>query len=101
MVTETLSDHRYITFRIDGKALGERENRGEIFPRWRIKNLDRDWFDVSVACGSWLYEPKITDLVKIGEMKKVDRILKRIVTDACDNSMSRDKTGKKGRNQVY
>lgn len=102
VVAETLSDHKYITFRTEGKVLGEMGNRGEIFPRWKVKKCDGKWFDVSIVGGAWLYERKIRELTKMGETEKVDIILKRIITDACNNSMSRrSKMGGNGRNKIY
>lgn len=91
-ITETLSDHKYVTYRIGGKDLGEMGNRGNIFPRWSTKKCEVEWFDGSVAWSAWLSEQKIGELIRIGESEKADLLLKRILTDACYNSMGRKKT---------
>lgn len=100
-VTESLSNHRYITYNIKKNTLGENRTRVVIFPKWNTKKRDKDWFNASVAYGSWLNEQGIRELVDIGEVEKAERTLKRIVTDACDNSMSREKKDNIRKKKVY
>lgn len=92
--TETLSDHRYI--KIDVKeSKDENLYRKRIFPKWNIKRLEEDWFNTSVSCGEWLNRQRITDLIENGEIEKAERIFKRVITDACNNSMKKEKGGNK------
>lgn len=51
--------------------------------------------------GIWLNEAKIRGLVGNGEIDRADSIMKRVVTDACDNSAKRLRAGTSGRNKAY
>lgn len=98
---ETLSDHKYIRMNIGEKLIGKMEHRGKLFPRWNVKRCDKDWCSASVIGGMWLNDLRIKEFVKKGEIEKADAIIKRVVTDACDNSMKRQKAGMVGKNKVY
>lgn len=100
-ITETLSDHRYVRYSIAEKALGTIGHRGKNFPKWNVKKRDIDWFTASIALGNWLNESGIREMIEAGDVGRAEIKLKRIVLDACDNSMSREKTGNNARNKVY
>lgn len=100
-VTETLSDHRYIRIVIDEKTETNRIHRGKIFPRWSIKGIDKDWFTTSIMYGEWLSERRIGELIERREVEVAERLIKRIITDACNNSMRRDKGGREMRGRIY
>lgn len=95
---ETLSDHKYITFRTVGSGSGKEMSRGKSFPRWNSKKCDWDWFAASILCGDWTNKQRISEFINEGEIEKAERMMKRIVKDACDSAMKRAKTGK---NKVY
>lgn len=99
--TETLSDHKYIRIEIDGKIEENRLPRGKIFPRWNMKKIDKDWFATTVICSGWLNERRVGECIERGEIEKAERILKRTITDACNNSMKREKGGKDMKGKVY
>lgn len=93
--TETLSDHRYVRIGIEEGNKRNKPARGKIFPRWNLKKIERDWFITSVMCGRWLKKQHI------GEIENAERVLKRIVTDACNNSMKRERGGRGMKGKVY
>lgn len=99
--TETLSDHKYIQIKIDKKNKKDSYFGGMKFPRWNLGKIDKDWFAVSVLRGNWLAEKRIVSLLGNGEIRKAEQIIKRIITDACENAGTRDKGNEKGRNRVY
>lgn len=84
---ESLSDYRYIVVGIQEKN----NNRGQGdkkrgFTKWNIKGIDKDVFVASIIAGG---------MTGIGGRETVENEefrIKRIITDACNNSMRR--TGK-------
>lgn len=98
--TETLSDQRYIRIEIDGKNKVNRLHIGKIFPRWNIK-IDRNWLIASVMYGEWLNERRVGEYIERGEIQRTERIIKRIITDACNNSMKKEKGGRETKGRVY
>lgn len=98
--TETLSDHKYIRIGIDQRTEENRLPRGKIFPRWNVKKIDKDWCTVSVMCGDWLAE-RVEELIEKGEIDKAERVLKRVLTDTCNNSMRSEKGEKKTKGKIY
>lgn len=99
--TETLSDHKYIRIKIDGREKGNSFSGGIKFPRWNIKKIDKDWFTASVVGGDWLAEQRIKKLLDSGEIDKAENIEKSLITDACDNAMTREKIGEKRKDKMY
>lgn len=100
--TETLSEHKYIKIKIEKRSIESKRSRGKkSFPRWNIKELDKDWFTASVVSGDWLMEHRFKKLIGNSEIEKAERILKTDITDACDDSMKRVKVGKNRRNKVF
>lgn len=97
--TETLSDHKYIGIKIDGREKGNSFSGGIKFPRWNIKKIYKDWFTASVVGGDWLAEQRVKKLLDSGE--KAENIEKSLITDACDNAMTREKIGEKRKDKVY
>lgn len=91
--TETLSDYKYIRIQTDSKDSMGGYAREIEFPKWNTSKINKDWFAASVLGGNWLLQHKITSLIERGEMDKVDYALKRMVSDACDNAMTRTKGG--------
>jgi len=77
----SLSDHRYIAFRMGGSRLGH-VTRGVRFPRWNIKTLDRELFReaLDLFCTVGLSSDAVDDFaVKIA----------RLVSAACDVAAKR------------
>lgn len=99
--TETLSDHKYIKIIIDKKNKKDSHLGGMKFPRWNLRKMDKDWFTASVLGGNWLAEKRIANLLENGEISRAEQIMKRVITDACDNAATRDKGNEKARNRVY
>lgn len=51
--------------------------------------------------GKWLKEQHVGELIERGEIENAERVLKRIVTDACNNSMRREREGRGMKGKVY
>lgn len=57
--------------------------------------------DIRIVGGMWLNDIRIREAIKKGEIEKADAIIKRVVTDACNNSMKKQKAGMMVKNRVY
>lgn len=99
--TDTLSDYRYIRIKIEEGTTVKLETRGKVFPRWNAKKMDKDWYTASVVGGIWMNEITIRELIGNGEIDKADRIMKRVVMDAFDNTAKRQKVGRLEKSKVY
>lgn len=66
----------YIKFTIGGKKLGKVRRRETIFPKWNAKKCNKDWYNASIAYGSWLSELEIKRLTDVSEVEKAENIEK-------------------------
>lgn len=90
---ETLSYHRYIRLEI--------EQGGKLFPRWNSRNINREWFATSVTYENWLTQWRMGKIIEEGDMDKAERVIKRILTDAYDNSMKKGAGGNERKRKTY
>lgn len=90
---ESLSDHQYITFRVDQVPV----SRGssvitKTYPRWKWERMDTDKFQATLTWYS-------VDDEEAGPEEKAER-LARALRDACDSSTPRSTT-RRGKDVVY
>lgn len=97
----TRSDHKYIKIGIEESKEENSLYREKIFLKWHVKNIEKDWYITSVICDKWLKERQIEEFVEKGEIEKAEKILKRIITDACNNSMKKENGGNEMKRKVY
>lgn len=78
---ETLSDHVCISYKLVTNATGStiRNTFDEEFPRWILKNMDRDCFEEMIQAGLWSNRER-----KEGPVDVWAEHLKDMVTKACD-----------------